>query len=148
MFNKKEWDKEYSLRYRKEHPEWKRESNKKYNRKKYNRLGCYYNLEKRKEWQKRWQQKHLDQWHQILKNAYYRRKGAEGTHTIDEWRALKEKHNHSCVICHQSEPKIELTEDHIFPLSKGGTNWITNIQPLCRSCNSKKQDKLQEAITY
>ncbi|MFI6609293.1 HNH endonuclease [Streptomyces sp. NPDC050507] len=33
-----------------------------------------------------------------------------------------------------------LTGDHIVPLARGGTNVLSNVQVLCRSCNSSKQD--------
>lgn len=37
----------------------------------------------------------------------------------------------------------DLTIDHIEPLSRGGSDEIDNLQFMCRSCNSKKGDKLQ-----
>ena len=73
---------------------------------------------------------------------YARLKGAVGTFSLQEWQELKEKHNNSCVHCGISEMFAKLTKDHIIPLTKGGTNYISNIQPLCQSCNSRKNNKL------
>lgn len=67
---------------------------------------------------------------------------AEGFHTFGEWELLKKQYGYTCPSCGKKEPEIKLTEDHIIPLSKGGSNYIENIQPLCRNCNSKKQIKI------
>lgn len=74
-----------------------------------------------------------------LKARYRARKrNAEGSHTLKEWENLKKKFNNRCAIC---KKRKKLTRDHIKPLSKGGSDYIKNIQPLCRNCNSKKHTK-------
>ena len=64
------------------------------------------------------------------------------SHTFDEWEELKKKYNYTCPCCGKSEPEIKLTEDHIIPLSKCGSDLIENIQPLCLTCNLKKHTKI------
>lgn len=69
---------------------------------------------------------------------------AEGTHTYEEFLAVCTLYGGVCLACGVSGP---LTEDHVVPLSKGGSDNIDNIQPLCKSCNSKKHVKIVDYRT-
>ena len=75
------------------------------------------------------------------RNRQNKKRNSLGDHTFIEWNELKRKYNYTCLCCGKSEPEIKLTEDHIVPLSKGGSNYIDNIQPLCQVCNSTKNNK-------
>lgn len=48
-------------------------------------------------------------------------------------------------LYHVSEKgnQVLMTVDHIFPKSKGGSNDMSNLQPLCSICNFKKSDKIE-----
>ena len=61
--------------------------------------------------------------------------GAKGSHTTSQFNELCKFFGSMCLRCLKHE---HLTEDHVIPLSKGGSDSIENIQPLCQSCNSIK----------
>ena len=73
---------------------------------------------------------------------------AEGSFSTKEWKALLAQYD-SCPGCNRpwgeipvpKRRKSVVTRDHIIPITKGGTNRIENIQPLCYSCNSRKGDR-------
>ena len=67
---------------------------------------------------------------------------AKGTHTAEEWAALRDFFG-CCVRCGATPTK--LLKDHIIPIYQGGSDAITNLQPLCQTCNLSKG---AEAVDY
>lgn len=52
---------------------------------------------------------------------------------VKEW--VSTIHGEECLNCRSSD---DLTIDHIKPIARGGENKLSNLQPLCKSCNSAK----------
>lgn len=69
----------------------------------------------------------------------FRLLGNGGKFVLAEWENLCKRYGNKCLCCGK---KTKLTIDHIVPLTMGGTNNIDNIQPLCQSCNSRKNNKI------
>ena len=57
-----------------------------------------------------------------------------GSHTTAEWRSVLRYFEDSCLGC---AIKGAMTKDHIDPVALGGSDDISNLQPLCGSCNSR-----------
>ena len=49
-----------------------------------------------------------------------------------------ERHGKECLKCGSS---YRLSIDHIISVKNGGSNKLSNLQPLCKSCNSEKGAK-------
>ena len=60
----------------------------------------------------------------------------KGTHSKEEWDALKDVCGNSCVSCGAGD--LDLSKDHILAICKGASDGIDNIQPLCHKCNASK----------
>lgn len=74
-------------------------------------------------------------------NARARAFGLSTTVTLEEWRSVCEEYRYECALCGCAGV---LAMDHIVPLSLGGTHERSNIQPLCMSCNCRKQARLYD----
>jgi hypothetical protein len=107
----------------------------------YDREWTKKNPEKRKENSLKWLGKNPEKIAEYNHKRIARVRNSEGQYTAKEWKDLKERYNYTCLACRRREPEIKLTPDHVLSLHSGGTNYITNIQPLCLSCNSSKGAK-------
>jgi len=54
--------------------------------------------------------------------------------TPEQWQELLEEFDGKCAYC----PAAATTQDHLTPLSRGGSHTASNIVPACKPCNSSK----------
>lgn len=47
-----------------------------------------------------------------------------------------------CFYCAEPITQLTITDDHLYPISRGGCGCIGNLVGACRSCNGMKRDKL------
>jgi hypothetical protein len=66
-----------------------------------------------------------------------RKRAAEGSHTVDELKALFQRQRGKCAYCGVSI-RNGYHIDHVIPLARGGSNWIANIALACAKCNLTK----------
>ena len=120
---------EQKKRWRENNPEYKRE----YKRDKMNEYNRkYLKTEKGKANQQRGNAKRQARERKII-----------NTLTSQEWLDILKEYNYRCTYCGKEFDENNLpTKDHVIPISKGGHNTKENIVPACKSCNSKKHDKL------
>jgi hypothetical protein len=61
--------------------------------------------------------------------------------TPAQWETLKDQYDFCCLYCKRKFAPELLTQDHLTPLSRGGSHTMANIAPACHSCNCSKNDK-------
>jgi 5-methylcytosine-specific restriction endonuclease McrA len=72
-----------------------------------------------------------------------RRAGVAATVSPQEWQAICQRYGNRCAYCGKSKP---LEQDHVRPLSRGGTHEVGNIVPACKSCNASKGNRLRSLV--
>lgn len=86
--------------------------------------------------------------HQYLKNrkALKRSNGLGKGVTPKEWEDKCAVFDYKCAYC-GIKPEV-LTQDHVIPLTKGGSHEIENVVPACGPCNSKKGTKTRQEFIH
>lgn len=92
--------------------------------------------DKRLNIDKHYRQQHPDRLRAKQAKQRSRRNQAKGSFTeYDVAQQLKKQHN-ICYWCKQPLNKYHV--DHVIPLSKGGSNWPSNLVCTCPHCNTSK----------
>lgn len=117
-------NKEYTRAHKEQMDEWKKR---------------YYILHKEKirEYGREYRKSHPEKFRASTRKYTHKKRASGGGVTKEEWEELKKRYDYMCLRCERKD--VELTQDHVVPVSKGGVNLIGNIQPLCHSCNSIKR---------
>lgn len=88
---------------------------------------------------KRWAKEHSEASRHISQIRRARKRGIPGSPTLKQWQDLCAKFQNRCVCCGKFG---KLTRDHIIPISNPNSSHdISNIQPLCYSRNSSKNNR-------
>lgn len=128
----KDWMLPEMREYQREHAEEKREY-----------LTTYY-LENKEEFAakaKIYVSTHLDEFAERNRARRARKNNApinDLTHA--QWLEIQASQDHRCAHC-KKNCKNKLTQDHVTPLSQGGSHTLHNVIGVCRNCNSKKGTK-------
>ena len=89
---------------------------------------------------KKWAESNPEKVRQAKANNSRKRRAARhaspGCFTAEEFRALCESYGNRCLACGDTEAALEA--DHVVPLTRGGSDNISNIRPLCGSCNRRR----------
>lgn len=64
-----------------------------------------------------------------------------GSHTEAEWKSVVQRYGNRCLRCEATGEVVTMTKDHVVPVSQGGANYASNLQPLCGPCNLWKGNR-------
>lgn len=92
---------------------------------------------------KEWREQNPEKVRSYGNNRRARERCCEGHHSGDDIAFINQSQGFVCVYCGASTAD-DYHVDHIIPLSRGGSNWPSNIQILCARCNLSKGPKTHD----
>ena len=112
----------------------------------------YYSLNKERyylgsiQWQKKNPEKLRESqrkyyWSHTEKVRLQKRARNTGHITEKQWISLCDESLYTCKHCNKVFHISLLSIDHIIPITLGGSNDISNLQPLCLPCNKRKGNR-------
>ena len=91
-----------------------------------------------------WNASHPEVMAAISRNRRARDRNADGSHTNADVKLILLSQNNQCANCKATlilSGKKKYHVDHVMPLALGGSNWPSNLQCLCQTCNLRKSSK-------
>lgn len=132
----------YSRKYRKENPDKIRANNEKFRTngiaQKSAKNWRDNNKDKISVYNKEYKKQHPEKRTESERKRRARKFGCQGNISSGLWIRILDFYGNKCLCCGSIE---NITQDHVVPLSKGGTHTFDNVQPLCGHCNSSKNSK-------
>ncbi len=118
---------------------WKKENPEK---DRLSKLAYYHrNRDRTLEYKREYYQRHKSKSYEYCRQRLARKAKAAGRFTVIEFRTEIRRQSGRCFWC--SRPLEEnVVADHIIPLSRGGSDNISNIAATCPDCNLSKWAKL------
>lgn len=112
----------------------------------YHRQHYLKNKKRYQEYARLYRDTHREKVRARVNRRRARKLASEGTHTAQQIQEQLKRQKHKCYYCQKRLQKQKgryvYHVDHIVPLSKGGSNDISNLVIACPFCNDSKGAKL------
>ena len=72
-----------------------------------------------------------------------RKVNASGAFTREQFVSKCDYFGWRCYLCRKPLTATTVVVEHRIPLSRGGSNWISNLAPSCKTCNQRKGKKTE-----
>jgi 5-methylcytosine-specific restriction endonuclease McrA len=99
------------------------------------------NPEKIREYERRYIENNREKVNAKVQRRSQRKRTAVGSCSQEQWEARIDFYGHRCYLCGcdwDALPKGQKHQEHVIPISRGGSNWPANLRPACQPCNSRK----------